>query len=59
MGIMPYTQGWDVVIQEELEKVWKGKYEEFMSRTKSEYSLWASYLSGIPNVVTPFFFLYI
>ena len=27
-------QGWDIVRNEELERIWKEKYEEFANRTK-------------------------
>lgn len=36
MNILPCTQGWDIVIKEDMEKMWTEKYEEFMSRTKCE-----------------------
>merc|ERR1711915_461325 len=35
-----FEGGWDVVIKTELEKIWKEKYEEFMSRTKTNLPKW-------------------
>lgn len=32
-----YLQGWEVVHNEELERYWKDKYEEFVNRTKCKY----------------------
>jgi len=35
-----FEGGWDIVIKEELEKMWTEKYDEFMQRTKAKLPKW-------------------